>query len=85
MTNTEDDLLDTLNGQAKLTLLWQLLACFTSYLLTAQQPWFWIPVTCAALAVVLSAVDLLWNLPRWRRAIWESETSAGTDASEKNL
>jgi membrane protein YdbS with pleckstrin-like domain len=74
MTYTEDNLLDRLNGQTKLTLLWQLLACFTSYLLTAQQPWFWIPVTCAALAVVLSAIDLLWILPRWRRAIWESAT-----------
>ena len=76
MTDTEDDLLDTLNGQAKLTLLWQLLAGFTSYLLTPQQPWFWIPVTCAALAVVLSAVELLWNLPRLRRAVWESAIPA---------
>ena len=73
MTDHEDHLLDRLDGQAKLTLLWQLLACFTSYLLTAQQPWFWIPASCAALAVVLSAIDLLWILPRWRRAIWENQ------------
>lgn len=73
MTDTEDMLLDRAAGSAKLLLLWQLLAGFTSYLLTAQEPWFWIPVTCAALAVVLSAIDLLWILPRWRRAVWEND------------
>lgn len=72
MTDTEDYLLERLEGQTKLTLLWQLLAAFTCYLFTNLNPWFWIPVTCAALAVALSGIEILWTLPRLRRTIWEN-------------
>ena len=71
MTDTEDDLLDRLNSQAKLTLLWQLLAALTCYLLSTTNPWFWIPVTFALLGAALSGIEILWALPRLRRRVWE--------------
>lgn len=71
MTDTEDHLLDRLSGSAKLQLLWQILAACTTWLLTAYNPWFWIPVSCALLAAALSAIEILWVVPRLRRRVWE--------------
>jgi membrane protein YdbS with pleckstrin-like domain len=74
MTDAEDDLLDRLNSQSKLTTVWQLLAALTCYFLSTINPWFWIPASCSLIGAALSAVEILWVLPRLRRRIWEDKT-----------
>lgn len=71
MTNTEDEILERLENQTRLTVLWQFLAAGTTWLLTGINPWFWLPCAAALLAVVTSIVEILWLLPRLRRRIWE--------------
>lgn len=76
MTNTEDELLDMLSRQAKLTLLYQVLSAFTCYPLTVLHTGFWIPASCCLIGAALSLVEINWSLPRLRRRIWE--TPVGT-------
>lgn len=78
MTPNEDMLLERLAGSAKLTLLWQALAAFTCWILTAATPAFWIPCAASMLAAVLSLVDILWTLPNLRRRVWESSWALDT-------
>ena len=72
MTPNEDLLLDRLSGSAKLTLVWQLLATLTCFILAQASSGFYFPMACSAVGAVLSLIEINYTIPRLRRQVWEN-------------